>query len=187
MKKGQQKKRQQNKVISRYQNAQNRDNTAYSAPCCSIGEQQVGTIGHQTSYCRRHFFPTFYMFGSSVIIALEMSICDNFCSASKDILIAITTQLSSLAFARQNGSCLIGPRQRLRASGRRPRRRCRNLFACHRFDHPPYPHPRSSGWTLPHCCIAVTVATQYFSRIPFARRQRFRLCPDSGCVVSAIC
>ena len=41
-------------------------------------------------------------------------------------------------------SCLIGPRQHLRASGRLPLRSCRKPFACHRrrFDHPPCPHRR---------------------------------------------
>ena len=142
------------------------------------------------------FIPTFYPFSSALIIALELSICDNFYSAFKDI-----------GICKAECSCLIGPRLRLRASGQLPRRRCRKLFACHRVA---CPHRRSGGKTrfnprfnassnsgsqvqLLHLCVnldvfrvAVTVATLHFSRIPFSRRRRFRLCRASVCVDSAM-
>ena len=59
---------------------------------------------------------------------------------------------SSTAIARQIGSCLIVPRQRLRAPWRRPHRSCGKLSnsACHRVDHPPCAHHRSSEWRRPH-------------------------------------
>ena len=39
-----------------------------------------------------------------------------------------------------------------------------------------HPHRRSNGHRRPHSCTAST-----FSRFPFARRQRFRRCPDIVC------
>ena len=151
-------------------------NIAYSASCWGISEHQFGSL-----FMLATFIPTFYPFSSAQIIALELSICDDFYLAFKDI-----------GICKAECSCLIGPRQGLSASGRLPRRRCRKLFACHRFDHPPCLHRRSSGKTrfnprfnarsnsgsqfqLLHLCVnldvyhvAVTVATPHFSRFPFA-------------------
>ena len=176
--------------------SQAKKKATYSASCWSISEHQFGTTGHQATLCRRHLFQlstrsvrlrsisrTFYANNrwlprpgpspgagavTALIIALELSICDNFYSAFNDI-----------GICNAECSCLIGPRQRLRSSGRLPRRRCRKRFACHRCDRPSCPHCRSSGWRRPHSYIAVPVATLHFSRIPFAWRRRFRLCRDS--------
>ena len=62
-------------------------------PCllCLLLERRRAQIWiHRTPspFLSAKFLPTFYPFGSALIIALEMSICDNFCSAVKDMLIS---------------------------------------------------------------------------------------------------
>ena len=91
----------------------------------------------------------FVWFGSDLISALVKSHWDNICSAFKESKIHLVWP-SSTAMARQDCSCLIVPRQRLRAPWRRPHRSCRKLCACHRVDHPPCPHRRSCGRRRPH-------------------------------------
>ena len=53
------------------------------------------------------------------------------------------------------------------------------LCTFHRTYHPSCSHLHRAVRRRPHSCTTFAVAARHFSRFPFARRLRFRCCPDS--------